>query len=121
MRVAGGLSIVINGVLALCCSARGENKPLHEPANATSPGSGGSAGRGTTGAVSGASGSLSLFGSPSNMSASGVCVLEPQLGSGTTRGALFPANWLRPRFRWAPLPQENPWEVRLHSELETTS
>lgn len=167
MRVAGGLSLAMSGFFALCCSARGENRPQHEPANATSPGSGGHAGGGMTGAVSGASGSLSLtntggtsevpeeptgptptcfkdcldfpeqpvidddlstpvpanaatlFGAPSNMSTSGVCVLEPQLGSATSKGALFPANWLRPRFRWAPLPQENLWEVRLHSELET--
>jgi hypothetical protein len=53
------------------------------------------------------------------MSGSGVCVLEPQLGSSATHGALFPANWLRPRFRWEPLAGENLWEVRLHSDLET--
>jgi len=60
-----------------------------------------------------------LFGAPDNMSASGVCVLEPQLGSGDVKGALFPANWLRPRFRWAGLAGENLWEVRLHADAET--
>lgn len=59
-----------------------------------------------------------LFGAPSNKSGSGVCIVEPQLGSGSSKGALFPANWLRPRFRWTPLPGENLWEVRLHTDAE---
>jgi hypothetical protein len=60
-----------------------------------------------------------LFGAADNMSGTGVCVLEPQLGSGADKGALFPANWLRPRFRWAPLAGENVWEIRLHADAET--
>ncbi len=59
-----------------------------------------------------------LFGAPGNSGASGVCVFEPQLGSGTTKGALFPANWLRPRFRFAPLAGENLWEIRIHAAIE---
>jgi hypothetical protein len=46
----------------------------------------------------------------------GVCVLEPQLSNGTTPGALFPRNWLRPRFRWASSSNETLWEVRLENE-----
>src|SRR5687768_8841487 len=41
-----------------------------------------------------------LFGAPDTFaSASAPCVLEPQLSTGSAPGALFPANWLRPRFR----------------------
>jgi hypothetical protein len=42
-----------------------------------------------------------------------LCVLEPQLSTSTTPGALFPRNWLRPRFRWASSGGETLWEVRL--------
>lgn len=59
-----------------------------------------------------------LFGAADNVGTTGVCVLEPQLGVGTEKGALFPANWLRPRFRWAPLTGENLWEIRLHADAE---
>ena len=59
-----------------------------------------------------------LFGPADNMGTSGPCVLEPQLAQGADPGALFPANWLRPRFRFTPLPGENLWEIRLHSEVE---
>ena len=41
-----------------------------------------------------------LFGDPSNMIAGSLCVLEPQLSSGTTAGVMIPANWLRPRFKF---------------------
>jgi hypothetical protein len=46
----------------------------------------------------------------------GVCVLEPQLSNGATPGALFPRNWLRPRFRWASSGGETLWEIRLQNE-----
>ena len=59
-----------------------------------------------------------LFGSADNMGSSGPCVLEPQLAIGTDPGALFPANWLRPRFRFQPLAGENLWEIRLHADAE---
>ena len=55
---------------------------------------------------------FTLFGAADNMGTTGACVLEPQLAQGTDPGALFPANWLRPRFRWQPLAGENLWEVR---------
>ena len=41
------------------------------------------------------------------------CVVEPQLSTATTPGALFPRNWLRPRFRWASSGGETLWEIRL--------
>ncbi len=59
-----------------------------------------------------------LFGAATNMGTSGACVLEPQLAQGTDPGSLFPANWLRPRFRFQPLPGENLWEIRLHADAE---
>lgn len=54
-----------------------------------------------------------FFGDPNNAKEPGVCVIEPQLGQGAQPGSLFPRNWLRPRFRWQPLPGENLWEVRV--------
>jgi hypothetical protein len=46
------------------------------------------------------------------------CVVEPQLSSGTAPGALFPRNWLRPRFRWVPPAGDTTtlWEIRLTNE-----
>jgi hypothetical protein len=58
----------------------------------------------------------SLFGAADSMGDRGACVLEPQLSEGKEAGALFPRNWLRPRFRWQPLPGENLWELRLTAE-----
>jgi hypothetical protein len=47
---------------------------------------------------------------------SAPCVLEPQLSTATTPGALFPANWLRPRFRFtAP---GDLFEIRIGSDVE---
>ena len=60
-----------------------------------------------------------LFGAAANMGASGPCVFEPQLAMGSDPGTLFPANWLRPRFRFTPLPGENLWEIRLHADIES--
>jgi hypothetical protein len=57
----------------------------------------------------------SLFGAPDNFS-EGVCVLEPHLSEGKRPGALFPRNWLRPRFRWKPAAGEDLWEIRLTSD-----
>ena len=44
------------------------------------------------------------YGSPTG----GPCVVEPEAGS------LFPRNWLRMRIRFAPLPGQNLFELRLH-------
>jgi hypothetical protein len=54
-----------------------------------------------------------FFGDPKNFREPGVCVIEPQLSQGDQPGSLFPRNWLRPRFRWQPLPGENLWEIRI--------
>src|SRR5262245_53318933 len=35
-----------------------------------------------------------LFGSGNDFTGPGPCVIEPHLGSGNQRGALFPRNWL---------------------------
>lgn len=55
----------------------------------------------------------SLFGKADAFAEPGPCVLEPDLSSGDRPGALFPRNWLQPRFRFTPLPGENLWEVRI--------
>jgi hypothetical protein len=61
-----------------------------------------------------------LSGAADNFGSTGACVREPQLSEeGTGRpGALFPANWLEPRFRWQPLAGEDLWEIRLSADLE---
>lgn len=56
-----------------------------------------------------------LFGAADNMSAGG-CVLEPQLSTDTVPGALIPANWLRPRFRFE-IPGDV-FEIRISSSVE---
>jgi hypothetical protein len=38
----------------------------------------------------------------------GPCLVEPEIG------ALFPKNWLRPRFRFTPIGNHNLFEIRLH-------
>ncbi len=73
----------------------------------------------TTGMTPVPANAATLFGAPTNMGATGPCVFEPQLGSGADPGTLFPANWLRPRFRFTPLPNENLWEIRLHADAES--
>ncbi len=45
----------------------------------------------------------------------GVCVFEPHLSDNNGPGALFPQNWLRPRFRWTGTGSETVWEIRLQS------
>lgn len=60
----------------------------------------------------------SYFGEPDDFGPQGACVLEPALSEGSRPGALFPRNWLRPRFRWAPLPGEDLWELRLSAAAE---
>jgi hypothetical protein len=50
-----------------------------------------------------------LFGSPDAGSASGgPCLIEPEVG------ALYPNNWLRPRFVWNTPNTQNLFELRLH-------
>lgn len=63
----------------------------------------------------------SLFGAADNFSTPGDCVVEPQLSEGKLPGALFPRNWLRPRFRWKALPGESLWELRLTAAAEANA
>ncbi len=60
-----------------------------------------------------------LFGAASNLTAGALCVLEPQLSAGGVEGAMIPANWVRPRFRWSAPANLNLFEVRIHTAVET--
>jgi hypothetical protein len=42
----------------------------------------------------------SLFGDPSNVTAGGICVTEPQLSTDKVGGTMIPANWVRPRVKF---------------------
>lgn len=53
-----------------------------------------------------------LFGEPSEMMPSNLCLLEPQDDS------LFPANWIRPRFRFSTSGNEDVFEIRLHADRQ---
>ncbi|NLE86766.1 MAG: hypothetical protein GX607_10240 [Myxococcales bacterium] len=55
---------------------------------------------------------ISVFEDAEEGTAPGGCVLEPQDDS------MVPPNWLRPRFRWTPLPGETLWEVRVQADRE---
>src|SRR5690606_21037190 len=52
-----------------------------------------------------------VFADPEQFSP-GVCVHEPHLSDANGVGALFPMNWLRPRFRWTGAGDETLWEIR---------
>ncbi len=45
-----------------------------------------------------------------------LCVHEPQLGSGNAPGAMFPANWLRPRFSFSG--DASMFEIRLSNPIQ---
>ncbi len=49
----------------------------------------------------------------------GVCVFEPHLSDERGVGALYPMNWLRPRFRWTGAGTETLWEIRLSAASQT--
>ena len=56
-----------------------------------------------------------LFGPPSQGAASGgPCLVEPEVG------ALYPNNWLRPRFAWTTPNSEDLFELRVHVETRPT-
>lgn len=59
-----------------------------------------------------------LFGNPDAMGGSPPCVLEPQLSTPSAPGAMIPANWLRPRFRFVPAGNEDLFEIRIHSDFQ---
>jgi hypothetical protein len=58
-----------------------------------------------------------MFGAPGAFTTS-LCVNEPQLSAGTTPGALMPADWTRPRFRYTPANGENLFEIRISAASE---
>jgi len=45
-----------------------------------------------------------------------LCVFEPHLSDANGVGALYPMNWLRPRFRWTGGGSETVYEIRLEAE-----
>lgn len=51
----------------------------------------------------------------------GVCVFEPHLSDANGPGALYPMNWLRPRFRWTGTGSETLWEIRLTAESQNNT
>lgn len=57
-----------------------------------------------------------LFGAADNFTPGGPCVLEPQLSAGNVPGAMLPANWLRPRFRYSAT--QDLFEIRITSPVE---
>jgi len=60
-----------------------------------------------------------LFGPADRFTPGAVCVLEPQLSTASTAGALFPANWLRPRFRFSAA--GNLFEIRITSTVQANA
>jgi len=62
--------------------------------------------------------SATLFGDPSNMTAGSFCVLEPQLSSASTPGTLIPANWLRPRIKFAAPAGLDLFEIRIANKAQ---
>jgi hypothetical protein len=58
------------------------------------------------------------FADPEDFAPEAYCVREPQLSDGDIPGAMLPANWLRPRFRWTAPGDETLFEIRLQHELE---
>jgi hypothetical protein len=58
-----------------------------------------------------------LFAAASDASTNPLCVLEPQLSSGSTPGAMFPSNWVRPRFRVSTADFDL-YQIRLHTAAE---
>src|SRR5690606_9419288 len=57
----------------------------------------------------------SLFGAPDAFDTGDFCVVEPQLGNptGSQPGALMPANWVQPRFRFTAPAAVDLFEIRL--------
>ena len=47
---------------------------------------------------------------------SSLCVFEPHLSDAKGAGAMYPMNWLRPRFRWQGMGNETLYEIRLRAE-----
>ncbi len=63
---------------------------------------------------------IARFAAPDDFAAGNLCVVEPQLSNGDVPGALFPANWLRPRFRWEGGGTGVVYEIRLQNEIQVS-
>ncbi len=61
---------------------------------------------------------VAIFGEADNYVFPGPCVVEPQLSNHSTPGTLFPADWLRPRFRFVPPNNHDLFEIRIQAERE---
>jgi hypothetical protein len=59
---------------------------------------------------------IAPFAASPDFKSGSLCVVEPQLSRDGQPGALFPRNWLRPRFRWTSTGGETLWEIRMHTE-----
>lgn len=59
-----------------------------------------------------------LFGSPDTFDPGALCVLEPQLSGGSVQGAMIPANWTRPRIKFAAPAGTDLFEIRIHTPVE---
>jgi len=59
---------------------------------------------------------IAPFAASAAFTSGSLCVVEPQLSRDGQPGALFPRNWLRPRFRWTSTGGETLWEIRMHAE-----
>jgi hypothetical protein len=65
------------------------------------------------------SGAAGMFGSAtSGAQSGGPCLLEPQVSDGSSPGALFPNNWLRPRFVIGAPSGQTLFEIRIHVSAE---
>jgi hypothetical protein len=131
--VASSIAFVGLGVFAACSAGGDRPTPQGDPAGAggmTGASTGAFTGSGGTGGtligpactvcqdfpadpiLDGAAppNSIDLFGGIDNSAPGGPCLAEPQFG------ALFPKNWLRPRFRYLPTAGQNLFEIRVSAE-----
>jgi hypothetical protein len=140
----GGAMFSLAGacILAACASGQaqgggqgnGGNNGTSTATGGTASSSGFTATGGSSGVISGCSpctdfpadpiidnntpsGAAGMFGSPAG--SGGPCLLEPQLSGGSAPGALFPNNWLRPRFVIGAANGENLFQIRIHNDIES--
>jgi hypothetical protein len=60
---------------------------------------------------------IAQFDDAGELATASFCVVEPQLSEGNRPGAMYPVNWLRPRFRWQGGDAEL-YEIRLHADSQ---
>jgi len=64
------------------------------------------------------SGETGAFSGSTEFTPDAYCVSEPQLSSGAAPGAMFPRNWLAPRFRWQATAGDDLFELRISHPVE---